>query len=58
MCRLPALVVCEGIGEGFFLFDGDVAILCRIKYFAALLAFNKFSVFLSGDDFDDGMFAD
>ena len=44
------------VGEGLFLFYGDVYILCGIKDFAALLALNKFDVVLSGDDFDDGMF--
>jgi hypothetical protein len=43
--------------EGLFLFDGDVAKLCGIKDFSAGLALNKFSVFLAGDDLDDGMFA-
>ena len=51
-----------------FVFMGAVAVLSlktgpmpaklgRIKYFPALLALNKFCVFLSGDDLDDGMFA-
>ena len=44
-------------GEGLFLFYGDVAKLCRVKDFPALLTFNKLCVFLSGDDLDDGMFA-
>jgi len=52
------LVLHERIGERLFLFNGDVAILCRIKDFTALLAFNEFYVVLTGDDFDDGMFAD
>lgn len=43
--------------EGLFLFDRNVAKLCGIKDFPAGLAFNKFSVFLTGDDLDDGMFA-
>ena len=45
------------LGESLFLFDGDVAKLCRIKYFSACLALNEFGVFLAGDDLDDGMFA-
>ncbi len=51
------LIVFERIGEGFFLFDGDVAIFRRIKDFATLLAFNELDVVLAGDNFDDGMFA-
>ena len=43
--------------RGFFLFDGDIAKLCRIKYFSAALALDEFGVFLAGDDFDDGVFA-
>jgi hypothetical protein len=52
------LVVCGNLGEGGFLFDGDIAVLGRIEDFSALLTLNKFGVFLSGDDFDNGMFAD
>jgi len=42
---------------GFGLFDSDIAKLCRIKYLSAALALNKFGIVLTGDDFDDGMFA-
>jgi hypothetical protein len=52
------LVVVWGVGQGFFLFDGNIAKLCGIKDFSAGLALNEFGVFLSGDDFDDRMFAD
>jgi hypothetical protein len=45
------------IGKGFFFFDGDVNILSGIKDFAAFLALNEFDIVLSGDNFDDGMFA-
>jgi hypothetical protein len=51
------LVLREVVGQGFFLFDGDVDILCGIKDFTAFLAFNEFDIVLAGDDFDDGMFA-
>ena len=51
------LVFAGGFCEGLFLFYSNVAKFSRIKYFPALLALNKFCVFLSGDDLDDGMFA-
>jgi hypothetical protein len=54
---LEELIFGGGFGEGLFFFDGNVAKLCRIKDFSAGLTFNKFGVFLAGDDFDDGMFA-
>ena len=54
---LAFLIFGGSFGEGFFLFDCNVAKLCGIKDFPAGLAFNKFSVFLTGDDLDDGMFA-
>jgi hypothetical protein len=54
---LAALVFAVGFGEGIFLFDGDIAKLCRVKDFTAILALDKFCVFLSGDDLDDGVFA-
>jgi len=57
--RRPRLfkLVFAGRFEGFFFLDSDVAKLSGIKYFSALLALNKFCVFLAGDDLDDGMFA-
>jgi hypothetical protein len=50
-------LVFAGNFEGLFLFNSNVAKFCGIKYFSAFLALNKFSVFLAGDDLDDGMFA-
>jgi hypothetical protein len=52
------LVVGGDLGEGGFFFDGDVAVLGRIEDFSALLTLNEFGVFLAGDDFDNGVFAD
>jgi hypothetical protein len=52
------LVVGGEFGEGGFFFDGDVAVLGRIEDFSTLLTLNKFGVFLAGDYFDNGMFAD
>jgi hypothetical protein len=43
--------------QGLFLFDCDVTKLCGIKDFSAGLTLNKLDIFLSGDDFDDGVFA-
>jgi hypothetical protein len=54
---LRDLFLGRGFGEGLFLFDGNIAKLCGIKYFSASLAFNKLCVFLAGDDLDDWMFA-
>jgi hypothetical protein len=51
------LVLRARVGEGLFLFNCDVAILCGIKDFAAFLTFYEFDVILAGDNFDDGMFA-
>jgi hypothetical protein len=51
------LVFAGSFGEGLFLFYSDIAKLCRVKDFPAFLTLNKFCVFLSGDDLDDGMFA-
>jgi hypothetical protein len=51
------LVFAGAFGEGFFLFYGDIAKFCRIKYFTALLALDKLCIFLAGDDLDYGMFA-
>jgi hypothetical protein len=50
-------LVFAGFDCGLFLFEGHVAIFSGIKDFPAVLAFNKFYVVLSGDNFDDGMFA-
>ena len=54
---LAFLIFGGSFGEGFFLFDCNVAKFRRIKYFSAFLALNKLCVFLAGDDLDDGMFA-
>jgi len=51
-------LVVGSLRERLFLFDGDIAKLRGIKDFSTLLTLNEFSVFLAGDDFDDGMFAD
>jgi hypothetical protein len=56
-CGLAFLLLRGFLVERLFLFDGDVAKLCGIKDFSTGLALNKFSVFLAGDDLDDGMFA-
>jgi len=43
--------------EVFVLFDGDIAKLRRIEYFAAGLTLDEFYVFFAGYDLYDGMFA-
>lgn len=40
----------------FRLFNGDVAKLRRIEYFAAVLTFDEFYVLFAGYDLYDGMF--
>ena len=56
-CGLALWLLGSFLVEGLFFLDGDVAKLCGIKDFSAGLALNKLSVFLAGDNFDDGMFA-
>lgn len=41
----------------FLLFDGHVFILDGVEDLSTVLAFDEFSIFLTGDDFDDGVFA-
>jgi hypothetical protein len=52
------LIFGEGVGDRVFFFNCNIAVLCGIEHLAALLAFDKFDVVLSGNDFNDGMFAD
>jgi hypothetical protein len=55
--RKNALVVLPGLVPGIGLFVGNVDKLCRIKHFAAGLAFDELDIVLAGDDLYDGMFA-
>ncbi len=45
------------VDGGFFLFERHVVIFSGIKDFSAVLALNELDIVLSGDNFDDGMFA-
>jgi hypothetical protein len=46
-----------GLSGLLLLFNRDIAKLCGIKYLAAALAFDELGILVSGDDLDDGVFA-